>query len=189
MSRLDLTIENGKISDYTHRLIEIRQDIDEPDAEVDAQVQLALNPFREELQVVVGETRAPLDRGMNLESTMEDLLLSALLEHTGPQMAFSNGWRYGAPFLPGPVCVCDLYNMVPMNPPVSIVEISLLIKILTLRLPLQNPQVRRILERECLLKPETWAKSCGKRHPFSEIAYFAILEKGPGVEDLIPDSG
>ena len=49
--------------------------------------------------------------------------------------------------------------------------------------------LRQILERECLLKPETWAKSCGKRHPFSEIAYFAILEKGPGVEDLIPDSG
>jgi hypothetical protein len=26
-----------------------------------------------------------------------------------------------------------------------------------------------------------------RRHPFSEIALFAILEKGPGVEDLFFD--
>jgi len=39
-------------------------------------------------------------------------------------MAFSNGWRYGAPIVPGPICLNDLYNMVPMNPPVSTVEIT-----------------------------------------------------------------
>lgn len=123
ITRLDLTIENGKITDFTHRLIEIGQDI-EPDAEVDDLVQTVLQPFRKELEAVVGETRAPLDRGMNLESTMDNLLLSALLEHTGAQMAFSNGWRYGAPILPGPICVNDLYNMVPMNPPVSTIDVT-----------------------------------------------------------------
>ncbi len=123
ITRLDLTIENGKLTDYTHRLIEIGQDID-PDAEVDDLVQTALKPFREELGTVVGETRTPLDRGMNLESTMDNLLLSAQLEHTGAQMAFSNGWRYGAPIVSGPIILNDLYNMVPMNPPISTVDIT-----------------------------------------------------------------
>ena len=123
LTRLDLTLENGKIVDYRHRLIEISPDI-EPDPEVANMVEAALRPYREELQVVVGQTRVPLDRGMALEATMDNFLLSALLEHTGAQMAFSNGWRYGAPILPGPIYTNDLYNMAPMNPPVSTVEIT-----------------------------------------------------------------
>jgi S-sulfosulfanyl-L-cysteine sulfohydrolase len=123
LTRLDLTIENGKIIDFTHQLVEISEDI-EPDAEVGNLVRDARQPFQEQLEQVVGQTNSPLDRGRNLESTMDNLLLSALLDHTETQMAFSNGWRYGAPVLPGPICLNDLYNMVPMNPPVSTVELT-----------------------------------------------------------------
>ncbi len=55
---------------------------------------------------------------------MDNLLLEALLESTGAQLAFSNGWRFGAPIVPGAVTLNDLYNMVPMDPPVSTVELS-----------------------------------------------------------------
>lgn len=123
ITRLDLTLESGKITDYTHRLIEVSQDI-QPDPEVSDLVRAALKPFQEEMDRVVGETRVPLDRGMNLEATMDNFLLSALLEHTGAQVVFSNGWRYGAPVVPGPVRLNDLYNMVPMNPPVSSVDLT-----------------------------------------------------------------
>jgi S-sulfosulfanyl-L-cysteine sulfohydrolase len=50
---------------------------------------------------------------------MDNFLLQALLELTGDQMAFSNGWRYGAPVPPGPVTLNDLWNIIPVNPPVS----------------------------------------------------------------------
>jgi 2',3'-cyclic-nucleotide 2'-phosphodiesterase (5'-nucleotidase family) len=123
LTRLDLTIESGRITDFTHQLIEITQAI-EPDPQVADLVRQALQPFRAELQTVVGETRVPLDRGLNLEATMDNFLLAALLEHSEAQMVFSNGWRYGAPVVPGPICLNDLYNMVPMNPPVSTVELS-----------------------------------------------------------------
>jgi S-sulfosulfanyl-L-cysteine sulfohydrolase len=122
LTRLDLTIENGKIANYTHRLIEVSQAI-EPDPQVSELVQQALRPYREELDSQVGETHVPLDRGRNLEASMDNFLLSALLEHTSAQMAFSNGWRYGAPLVPGPVRLNDLYNIVPMNPPVMTVDI------------------------------------------------------------------
>lgn len=123
ITRLDLTIENGKITDYTHRLIEVSQDIP-PDPEVSDLVRAAMNPFQEELNTVVGETRTPLDRGMNLEATIDNFLLSALQEHTGAEVVFSNGWRYGAPVVPGPVCLNDLYNIAPMNPPVSTIDLT-----------------------------------------------------------------
>ena len=36
---------------------------------------------------------------------LDNLLVQALRSHTGAQIAFSNGWRYGAPVIPGPVTV------------------------------------------------------------------------------------
>jgi 2',3'-cyclic-nucleotide 2'-phosphodiesterase (5'-nucleotidase family) len=73
---------------------------------------------------VVGETATALNRATMLETTMDNFLLQALLESTGAQLAFSNGWRFGAPIIPGGVTVNDLYNMIPMNPPISTVELT-----------------------------------------------------------------
>ena len=55
---------------------------------------------------------------------MDNFLLQALLESTGAQLAFSNGWRYGAPIVPGKITLNDLYNIIPMNPPVSTIELT-----------------------------------------------------------------
>ena len=55
---------------------------------------------------------------------MDDLLLAAIADAAGTAIAFSNGWRYGAPIPPGPVTLHDLWNITPTNPPVSVVEIS-----------------------------------------------------------------
>lgn len=124
LTRLDLEIEeDGRIHNFRHRWIVVGEGID-PDPEVEALVREAGAPYREELQQVVGSTRLPLDRGLNLETTADNFLLSALLQHTGAEIAFSNGWRYGAPILPGPIRLDDLYNLAPMNPPISTVELS-----------------------------------------------------------------
>lgn len=55
---------------------------------------------------------------------MDNLLLQSLLEISGAQVVFSNGWRYGAPILPGPITLNDLYNIIPFNPPVSTVDLT-----------------------------------------------------------------
>jgi S-sulfosulfanyl-L-cysteine sulfohydrolase len=49
---------------------------------------------------------------------MDDVLLEAITEVAGVRVAFSNGWRYGAPIPPGPITVEDLWPIVPTNPPV-----------------------------------------------------------------------
>src|SRR3546814_7950387 len=59
-----------------------------------------------------------------LSSPMDDLLLEAIAEVAGTQIAFSNGWRYGAPVPAGPITLGDLWNMVPTNPPVSLTEVT-----------------------------------------------------------------
>lgn len=123
LGRLDLEIEGGRVADYRHRLIEVEAGTG-PDPEVADLVRHALAPYQEELSTVVGRTATALDRATMLETTMDNFLLQALLESTGAQLAFSNGWRFGAPVVPGEVTVNDLYNMIPMNPPVSTVELT-----------------------------------------------------------------
>ena len=123
LGRLDLEIEGGRVVDYRHQLIEVEANIN-PDPAVADLVRQALAPYQEELSPVVGETATALNRATTLESTMDNFLLQALQESTGAQLAFSNGWRYGAPIIPGEVTMNDLYNIIPMNPPVSTVEIT-----------------------------------------------------------------
>jgi sulfur-oxidizing protein SoxB len=55
---------------------------------------------------------------------MDNLLLDSMREHTGVELAFSNGWRYGAPVTPGSIKTKDVWDIVPTNPPVSICEIT-----------------------------------------------------------------
>ncbi|MDZ7581687.1 MAG: 5'-nucleotidase C-terminal domain-containing protein [Deltaproteobacteria bacterium] len=123
LGRLDLEIDGGRVVDYRHQLIEVEAKIT-PDPEVDDLVRQAIAPYQEELSTVVGETATALNRGTTLETTMDNFLLQALLESTGAQLAFSNGWRYGAPIIPGEVTLNDLYNIIPMNPPISTVELT-----------------------------------------------------------------
>ncbi|MHB8168034.1 MAG: bifunctional metallophosphatase/5'-nucleotidase [Thermoleophilia bacterium] len=123
LGRLDLEVADGQIMDYRHRLIEVEA-ATQPDPTVDEPVRRALAPYKNDLSEVVGETVTALNRGTTLETTMDNFLLQALLENTGAQLAFSNGWRYGAPVVPGQITLNDLYNIIPMNPPVSTVELT-----------------------------------------------------------------
>lgn len=122
LGRLDLEIFDEQITDYKHQLIEVEASI-QPDGIVDKLVIQALAPYAKQLSEVVGETATALNRGTSLETTMDNFLLQTLLEITGAQLAFSNGWRYGAPIVPGNITLNDLYNIIPMNPPVSTVEL------------------------------------------------------------------
>ncbi len=123
LGRLDLEVEDGRVTHHAHRLLTVDEGV-RPDPEVEEMVNRTLDPHREELSRVAGRTATALNRNTVLEATMDNLLLQALQDLTGADLAFSNGWRYGAPVPPGPVTVNDLWNIIPTNPPVSTVEIT-----------------------------------------------------------------
>ncbi|GHA81625.1 bifunctional metallophosphatase/5'-nucleotidase [Pontibacter akesuensis] len=123
LGRLDLTIQNCSISNYKHELVEVSDKIPD-DAHMLELVQQAVRPYKQELSQKVGETATVLDRNNILESTMDNFLLQSMLHATGAELAFSNGWRYGAPIVTGSVTLNDLYNIIPMNPPIQTVELT-----------------------------------------------------------------
>jgi len=123
VGRLDLEIEEGDIKGHRHELVEISESI-EPDTKVQDMVDEAKHPHKDMLNEVVGETEIGLARDRVMETTMDNLLLKAMIDVSGAEMAFSNGWRYGSPIPPGEITVEDLWKIIPVNPPVSKCEIT-----------------------------------------------------------------
>lgn len=123
LGRLDLDVDGGRIVGMGHELMVVDASV-LPDPNVQHLVTRALDPCAAELSQVVGHTATPLNRATVLEATMDNLLLQALQHATGAPVAFSNGWRYGAPIPRGSITLNDLYNIIPMNPPVAVVDLS-----------------------------------------------------------------
>jgi len=123
VGRLDLTVAGEGVADWTHALVPVDDSI-EPDAEMNALVDESLEPFATARATVVGETACTLHRYRMFESTMDNLLLDATAAAAGTTVALSNGWRYGAPIAPGLLREWDLWNIVPSNPPVSVVTLT-----------------------------------------------------------------
>lgn len=123
IGKLTLTLFGGKPVTANHELIHVEESIEE-DETMRNLVHRAMEPHKEKLNRVVGNTEVTLHRGNGLESPMDNLLLSSMLEETGAELAFSNGWRYGAPIAPGEITLRHLHQIIPVNPPVSIVDIT-----------------------------------------------------------------
>jgi S-sulfosulfanyl-L-cysteine sulfohydrolase len=123
VGRLDLEVQDKRLIDFRHQLLIVEESIP-PDPTVEALVKEVMAPYQEELGQVVGHTSTALNRNTTLESTMDNLLLQSILDRTEAQIAFSNGWRYGAPIAPGPVSLNDLWNIIPVNPPLSLVTLT-----------------------------------------------------------------
>ena len=123
IGRLDVTLQNGRISEHCHRLVPVDDAVPE-NAEVRSLVDEALAKQGKAMREVVGTATAPLHRYAMLSAPMDDVLLEAIAKAAGTRIAFSNGWRYGAPIATGPVTVDELWNIIPTNPPVSIVDLT-----------------------------------------------------------------
>ena len=123
IGRLDLTLSGGRVTDHRHRLIPIDDQI-APDPVITQLVEAVMAPHREYLDQRVGEVSAELHRYNMLHAPMDDLLLDAIAAAAGTEIAFSNGWRYGAPVQPGVVTMNDLWNMVPVDPWVCVAELT-----------------------------------------------------------------
>lgn len=123
VGRLDVEVEDGRVVSVRHQLMATDDAVPE-DPEMAALVAETLSPHRELLQRPVGRLEAAMDRAGVLESTMDNVLLDALAAAGDTGLPFSNGWRYGAPLLPGEVTLGQLWDIVPTNPPVSVAELS-----------------------------------------------------------------
>jgi 2',3'-cyclic-nucleotide 2'-phosphodiesterase (5'-nucleotidase family) len=167
VGRLDLDILDGKIVNSRHRLIPVDDSI-EADPEMDGLVEGVIGPNREMLREVVGRTTVGLHRDTNLYAPMDDLLLAAAAA-AETDIAFSNGWQYGAPIRPGPITMNDLWNIIPTNPPVSVVDLT-------------GAEIKEMIEEnlERTFSADPFRQMGGYLKRFRGLTIYGKLENPPG---------
>lgn len=121
--RLDIDVRDGEVAGCRHRLVALGESVPLQPAMAQL-VENVVRPYRIEMGKRIGTTALALHRATTLDAPMDDVLLAAIAATARTEIAFSNGWRYGAPVPPGPITLNDLWNIIPPNPPVSTVELS-----------------------------------------------------------------
>jgi 2',3'-cyclic-nucleotide 2'-phosphodiesterase (5'-nucleotidase family) len=115
LGRLDVTVAGGKVVDRRWELIELRADRFAEAPDVKAIVAETLAPLRDRLDRVVGASREPLVRYDVVETNLDAMLSDALREASGAEVALSNGFRFAAPTLAGPIRERDLWDWYPIT--------------------------------------------------------------------------
>lgn len=111
ISRLDLDVKDGTVSNFRYRLMPLFSDAIAPDAEMTAAITKVRAPFVSELAREVGRTESLLYRRGNFAGTFDDLICAALIEQRDAEIALSPGFRWGTSVLPGSaITVEDIHN-------------------------------------------------------------------------------
>ncbi|MDZ7712761.1 MAG: thiosulfohydrolase SoxB [Rhodovibrio sp.] len=118
LSRLDLDVRDGRVADWSYRLIPVLSDAIDPDPEMTGVVEEIRAPHLKTLQTVLGQTETPLYRRGNFNGTWDDLICQALMSERDADISLSPGFRWGAALLPGQdITVEDVYNQTAITYP------------------------------------------------------------------------
>lgn len=116
--------QQAMVVDFRYQLHPLFADQVAEDPSVKETVQQAVAPYLQELERVIGSVGTPLHRMTLQQAPMDTLITDAYLAYTGADLAFSHGWRYGVPILPGSVTMWDMYNIIPTNPELFTMEVD-----------------------------------------------------------------
>ena len=97
---LDFDVRDGKIQAFKYRLLPVFSNFLPADAEMDALIKRVRAPFAGKLSEQLAMTQDTLYRRGNFNGTFDQLIVDALMEVKGADMAFSPGFRWGTSLLP-----------------------------------------------------------------------------------------
>ncbi|MBI2313357.1 MAG: thiosulfohydrolase SoxB [Betaproteobacteria bacterium] len=98
---LDLEVRAGKLAGYRYRLLPVFSNLLAPDPAMADLIRKVRAPFEDRLNEKLAVTEGLLYRRGNFNGTFDQLILDAMLEVKGAQIAFSPGFRWGTTLLPG----------------------------------------------------------------------------------------
>jgi sulfur-oxidizing protein SoxB len=98
---LDLDVKGGKLADFRYTLLPVFADLLPADPAMQALITKVRAPYEAKLGEVLAVTEGTLYRRGNFNGTGDQLLLDALLDVQGAEIAFSPGFRWGTSLLAG----------------------------------------------------------------------------------------
>jgi sulfur-oxidizing protein SoxB len=97
----DLVVVDRKLKDCRYRLMPVFSDLLEPDPAMAALIRRVRAPHERKLAEKLAMTEGLLYRRGNFTGTIDQVILDALMEVKGAEIAFSPGFRWGTVLLPG----------------------------------------------------------------------------------------
>jgi sulfur-oxidizing protein SoxB len=98
---LDLDVKDGKVADFRYRLLPVFANMLPADAAMEALIAKIRAPYEAKLAEPLAVTEGLLYRRGNFNGSGDQLLLDALMDVQGAEIAFSPGFRWGTTLLPG----------------------------------------------------------------------------------------
>ena len=98
---LDFDVRGGKVQDFRYRLLPVLSDLLPADPRMQALIERVRAPYASKLAQRLAVTEGTLYRRGNFNGTGDQLLLDALMDVQGAEIAFSPGFRWGTSLLPG----------------------------------------------------------------------------------------
>jgi S-sulfosulfanyl-L-cysteine sulfohydrolase len=98
---LDFEVKDQRVTDFQYKLLPVFANMLPPDAEMAALINKVRAPYLTRLTETLAVTEGTLYRRGNFNGTGDQLLLDAMLEVQGADIAFSPGFRWGTSLLPG----------------------------------------------------------------------------------------
>ncbi len=98
---LDFDVKGGKVADFRYKLLPVFANMLPADKDMDALISKIRAPYEAKLSEQLAITEGLLYRRGNFNGTGDQLIVDALMEVQGADLAFSPGFRWGTSLLPG----------------------------------------------------------------------------------------
>jgi len=149
---LDLDIRNKHVAGYQYRLLPVFSQMLDADKDMAALIGKVRAPYETQLGEQLAVSEALLYRRGNFNGTFDQLILDALMEVSGAEIAFSPGFRWGTSVLPNePITVEHVMNQTAITYPFATLA------------ELTGTAIKSILEDVCdnLFNPDPYLQQGG----------------------------
>jgi sulfur-oxidizing protein SoxB len=104
---LDFDVRGGKVAGWKYRLLPVFANLLAPDPAMAAVIAKIRGPHEAKLAQKLAVTEGLLYRRGNFNGTVDQVILDALMQVKGAEIAFSPGFRWGTTLLPGQAITLD----------------------------------------------------------------------------------
>ncbi len=159
---LDFDVKGGKVSDFRYKLLPVFSNLLVADQEMATLIEKIRAPYKDKLEEKLAVSEGLLYRRGNFNGSWDQLILDALMEVKGADLAFSPGFRWGTSILPGQAITFEhVMDQTAITYPMStLTEMS-------------GEQIKTILEDVCdnLFNPDPYYQQGGDMVRVGGLAY------------------
>ncbi len=168
---LDFDVRGGKVQDFRYKLMPVFANLLPADLEMQTHIDKMRAPYKAKLDEKLAVSEGLLYRRGNFNGSWDQLIVDALMEVKGADMAFSPGFRWGTTILPGQSITRELMmDQVAITYPTStLTEMS-------------GEMIKTVLEDVCdnLFNPDPYYQQGGDMVRVGGLAYTCDPNAGTG---------